>query len=70
MISRLQIFVSEFKDTFTYGGPGVYSDLLLGEGGTNQIFSLIQAQNVQVKCLVIFKSGKSLMVVVFFFFLI
>jgi hypothetical protein len=44
---------------------GAYLNLLL-EGG-NQIFSLIQAQNLQVKCLVIFKSGESLIFVVFFF---
>jgi hypothetical protein len=40
-----------------------YLDLLLG--GT-QIFSLIQAQHLQVKYLVIFKSGGSLIFVVFF----
>jgi hypothetical protein len=34
---------------------GAYIDLLLGEG--NQIFSLIQAQNLQVKLLVIFRLG-------------
>jgi hypothetical protein len=42
-----------------------YLDLLLGEGET-QIFSLFQAQNLQVNFLVIFKSGKSLIFVVFF----
>jgi hypothetical protein len=55
MSSRLQSFVSEFKDTFTSGGPGAYLDLLLRGGGA-QIFSLIQAQNVQIKCLVIFNN--------------
>jgi hypothetical protein len=35
----------------------------------SQIFPLIQAQNLQEKCLVIFKSGESLIFVVFFFFL-
>jgi hypothetical protein len=44
---------------------GAYLDLLLG--GT-QIFSLIQAQNLQVKFLVIFISSESLIFVVFFFF--
>jgi hypothetical protein len=50
--------------------PGVYLDLLLwGErGGTTQIFSSIEAQNLQVKFLVVFKSGESLIYVVFFFF--
>jgi hypothetical protein len=38
--------------------PGAYLDLLLGGGGT-QFFSFIQAQNLQIKCLVIFKSGES-----------
>jgi hypothetical protein len=37
-------------------------------GGVTQMFSLIQTQNSQVKCLVIFKSGESLIFVVFFFF--
>jgi hypothetical protein len=37
------------------------------EGG-DSIFSLIQAQNVQVKFLIIFKSGEFLIFVVFFFF--
>jgi hypothetical protein len=32
-----------------------------------QIFSLIQVQNLQVKFLVVFKSGESLIFVVFFF---
>jgi hypothetical protein len=45
---------------------GAYKDLLLG-GGT-QIFSLIKAQNVQVKFLLIFIPGESLIFVVFFFF--
>jgi hypothetical protein len=40
-------------------GVGAYLDLLL-EGGATQIISLIQAQNLQVKFLVIFKSGESL----------
>jgi hypothetical protein len=44
MSSRLLSFVSEFKDTFTSGGPGAYLDLLLGGWGANQIFSLIRAQ--------------------------
>jgi hypothetical protein len=44
---------------------GAYLDLLL-EGGT-QNFSLIQTQNVQIKFLVIFKSGDSLISVVFYF---
>jgi hypothetical protein len=43
-----------------------YLDLLLG-GGETQIFSLIQAQHLQVKFLVIFKSSESLIFVVFLF---
>jgi hypothetical protein len=39
----------------------------MGGGEGTQIFSLIQAQNVQVKLLAIFNSGKSLIFVVFFF---
>jgi hypothetical protein len=46
---------------------GAYLDLLLG-GGATQIFSIIQVQNLQVKFLVIFKSGEFLIFVVFFFF--
>jgi hypothetical protein len=36
-----------------------------GGGVANQIFSLIQAQNVQVKFLVTFKSSESLTFLVF-----
>jgi hypothetical protein len=46
---------------------GAYLDLLLGVGGDSN-FSLIQAQNLQVTFLVIFKSGESLIFVFFFFF--
>jgi hypothetical protein len=48
---------------------GAYIDLLLEGGGVTPIFFLIQAKNVQVKFLVTFKSGESLIFVVFFFFL-
>jgi hypothetical protein len=41
---------------------------ITSRGRAIQIFSLIQAQNVQVKFLVIFISGESLIFVVFFFF--
>jgi hypothetical protein len=44
-----------------------YLDLLIG-GGATQIFSLIQAQRLKVKLLIIFKSGESLIFVVSFFF--
>jgi hypothetical protein len=47
-------------------GSGAYLDLLL-EGAT-QIISLIQAQHLQVKFLLIFKSGDSLIIVVIFSF--
>jgi hypothetical protein len=49
--------------------PIAYLNLLLG-GKVTQIFSLIQAQNLQVKLLVLFKSGESLIFMVFFFNLI
>jgi hypothetical protein len=42
---------------------GAYLDVLLGKA--TQIFSLIQAQNVHVKLLVIFKSSKFLIFEVF-----
>jgi hypothetical protein len=51
---------------FIYGQTR--SDRLLG--GATQFFSLIQAQNLQAKCLVIFKSGESLIFVVFFFLIL
>jgi hypothetical protein len=66
--SQLQNFVSEFKDTFSSEGSEAYLDLLLLGRGRLKFFSLIQAQNIQIKCLVIFKSGESLIFVVFFFF--
>jgi hypothetical protein len=40
---------------------------LTSREGATQFFSLIQVQNVQVKCLVIFKSGESLIFMAFFF---
>jgi hypothetical protein len=47
-----------------------YLDLLLGGGRATQIFSSIQAHNLQVKFLVIFKSGEFLIICDFFFNLI
>jgi hypothetical protein len=47
---------------------GAYLDLLLG--GETQFFFLIQAQNLQVKFLVIFKSSESLIIVVLFIYFI
>jgi hypothetical protein len=55
-------------------GNGYYSDVIRGvfrltpRERDDSIFSLIQDQNVQVKCLVIFKSSESLIFVFFFFF--
>jgi hypothetical protein len=47
---------------------GAYLDLLTSRRGeATQFFSLIQAQNLQVKLLVIFKSDDSLIFVFFFF---
>jgi hypothetical protein len=54
-------------DVLIFPTSGSYLDLLLG-GGATEFFSLIEAQNLQVKFLVIFKSGDSLTFVVFFFF--
>jgi hypothetical protein len=67
LVFRFRVSGAIFRrlDTFS---EGAYLYLLL-EGGT-QIFSLIQAQNLQVKLLVIFISGESLIFVFFFFILI
>jgi hypothetical protein len=51
----------------TIGISGVFR--LTSRGGA-QFFSLIQAQNLQVKLLVIFKSGESLIFLFIYFFLI
>jgi hypothetical protein len=46
------------------GSAEAYLDLLLGRGGATQFFSLIQVQNLQVKFLIILKSGESLIIVI------
>jgi hypothetical protein len=48
------------------GDVGAYINFILW--GMIKIFSLIQAQKLQVKFLVVFKSDESLIFVVFFFF--
>jgi hypothetical protein len=58
IISTLLIFIVNDCPSLS----GAYLDLLLGRA--TQVFSLIQAQNVQF--LVIFKSGESLIFVIFF----
>jgi hypothetical protein len=64
-----QVFICFYRATICgQCVPRAYLDLLLGRGGGDSIFFLIRAQNLQVKFLVIFESGESLILVVFFFF--